>query len=171
MEHIIPWTVYTEYCHHGMPLSNGVFGALVWFSGDLIMLTVNRADYWDRRGGTEWTADCTFPRLRTLLEAGDFDSVRDLFRPATVNGKEKKPTRMPLGRIELSLEAGFHPVSAELDTAAGEARVELAHTDGTTTELLVSVLMEEHGLAVRCPVIADYTPVPSYEFPEVRDYQ
>lgn len=170
MEHLIPWTIDTDYCHHGMPLSNGVFGALVWFAGSEIMITINRADYWDRRGGTEWTEDCTFTRLRELLAKRDFESVRKLFRPALVNGKEKRPTRMPLGRLELTLEAGYRPVSASLDTAAGEVRVELRNDDGAEADLAASVLIEEPAVAVRCPVIAEYRPVPAYEFPQVREY-
>lgn len=170
MEHRIPWTLDTSYCHNGMPLSNGVFGALVWFSGADIMITINRADYWDRRGGTEWTEECTFSRLRELLAKRDFASVRKLFQPALVNGKEKKPTRMPLGRLELTLSSGYRPVSASLDTAAGEARVELAHDDGTEAALVAAILIDEPAIAVRCPVVAECRPVPAYEFPQVREY-
>ncbi|MDF2646500.1 MAG: hypothetical protein K0Q73_2305 [Paenibacillus sp.] len=27
----LEWTIATEHCHHGIPFSNGVFGALIWF--------------------------------------------------------------------------------------------------------------------------------------------
>ncbi|MBW7460314.1 hypothetical protein K0U00_40255, partial [Paenibacillus sepulcri] len=61
----IQWPLATGHCHEGMPLSNGVFGALVWFQEQTVRLTVNRADYWDHRGGTVRADDCTYDRLKT----------------------------------------------------------------------------------------------------------
>jgi hypothetical protein len=168
--HIIPFTINTEYCHNGIPLSNGIFGALVWFQRGSVFVTVNRADLWDRRGGTEWTDDCTFARLRSLLVEGDFEAVRGLFKPGMVNGKSKRPTRLPLGRFEIALSDGYAPRAAQLDVSKGEVRVVLAHPEASDREMRLAVLIDDHALVIDCPVVQSVTPVPAYEFPAVREY-
>ncbi|MEI6502985.1 MAG: hypothetical protein WCP21_18405, partial [Armatimonadota bacterium] len=57
--------------HHGLPLSNGTFGALLWGDGADIRLTINRADYWDHRGGVGWNDAATWENLKQWLTAED----------------------------------------------------------------------------------------------------
>jgi hypothetical protein len=146
----IPFSLRTDYCHHGVPLSNGVFGALVWFSEGELRITFNRGDFWDRRGGTAWSEDCTYENIRRLLERSDFEEVRKLFSAEPVNGKRDRPTRLPLGRLDLGLRPGWEIQSAMLDTFHAEAIIGLGKSDesGDRAEIRISALISRPILLI-----------------------
>ncbi|WNQ08926.1 hypothetical protein MJA45_14840 [Paenibacillus aurantius] len=170
-DYTIPWTLETRYCHDGIPLSNGVFGALVWFQPGKIMLTINRADYWDHRGGTIWREDGTYDRLKTLLQGGDFEGARSLYPTMQLNGKEKRPTRLAMGRYDLQLKEGISIVSASLQLEEAEAVIRL-RADEEEWVVRISVPMERNMLAVSCSgeCLADLEAKPSYSFAQVKAY-
>lgn len=167
----IPWRLETDYCHHGMPLSNGVFGALVWFQEQTVMLTINRADYWDHRGGSEWTTERNYAALKTLLEQGDFDAAKRLYAPTTIHGKEKRPTRLPMGRYEVKLRTDVTIASAELDLFNGEVSISCL-VDGHARQIKVSIVMDAPVLVVggAAHLIEKVIARPAYEFPAVKTY-
>lgn len=171
--YVIPWTLETRYCHDGLPLSNGVFGALVWFRGDTIMATINRADYWDHRGGTIERDDCTYARLKTLLQSGDFEEARGLYPAVTIGGKEKRPTRLAMGRYDIRLRAGVQIVSAELRLQEAEAVVR-CRADGKERLIRFAIPLDRPVLALSCdPELlaeAEVIPKPSYGFEKVKAY-
>src|ERR1051326_4334623 len=47
----LDWRFPATEPHSGVPLGNGTFGALIWGEGRDVRITINRADYWDHRGG------------------------------------------------------------------------------------------------------------------------
>jgi len=189
----IPWTLDTAYCHHGMPLSNGVFGALVWFgpagsdgnsaaqsasdraaSPDApasqhsrIRITINRGDYWDRRGETEWTEQCSYDNIRRLAQEDRVDEIRALFKAGRVGNTVGRPTRLPLGRLEIDVADDRVITAAELDLAAGEVRVLV----GESTTIRVRVLYEAPLVVVAAPngTLAGTRLVPARDFPAVAD--
>lgn len=168
----VEWSIRTEYCHHGIPLSNGLFGALIWFAGDdRIALTVNRADYWDHRGGFRWTEQIRYETLKALLQNGDFDGAKAMFRTERLNGHEKRPTRLPMGRFELSLRKPFRICGAGLNLDEAEAWVE-CEGGGRTITVRIAVHMDRPVLVVRggAEALGEVEPRPSYEFSKVRDY-
>lgn len=167
----VPWTLNTGYCHDGIPLSNGVFGALVWFHEQTLMLTVNRADYWDHRGGTVWREDCTYDHLKALLTSGDFESARGLFPTKMMDGKEKRPTRLAMGRFEVTLKPGARIQSASLQLKEGEARL-VCHDEGSEHLISLTVAMDQPMLLLsdHDGLIESIRPVPSYSFAKTKAY-
>lgn len=168
---VIPWELATDYCHHGIPLSNGVFGALVWFRERTIMLTINRADYWDHRGGTVWTEDCTFLNVKRLLERGDAAGAAQLYPAVTVNGKPKRPTRLPMGRYELKLKEGVGLESAALRVRDAEAVVECRYR-GEKRLIRATMMIDRPVLLLSVdPELVEALEVkPAYDFPQVQAY-
>ncbi|HEU4752394.1 MAG TPA: hypothetical protein VFU47_04725, partial [Armatimonadota bacterium] len=65
--------------HAGIPLSNGTLGALLWGEGRSLHLTLNRADYWDHRGGLEFGEEASYENLKRWLTRGDELEVRRVF--------------------------------------------------------------------------------------------
>ncbi|WNQ14003.1 hypothetical protein MJA45_13585 [Paenibacillus aurantius] len=168
----LDWPIDTDYCHHGIPLSNGRFGALLWFQENTIMVTVNRADYWDHRGGMLWNEQCHFYRLRKLLEAGAYAEAQELFQIEQINGQEKKPTRMPMGRFELKLKDELQIVSAHLDLFHAEASIVCTHPDDGEITFKATLLIDEPVLAfsINSRWLDSITVRPAYAFPEVKTY-
>ncbi|MGG1514175.1 hypothetical protein ABE504_02100 [Paenibacillus oryzisoli] len=167
----IPWTLETSFCHDGIPLSNGVFGALVWFEGETVMLTINRADFWDHRGGMIWQEACTYERLKSFLQGGDFEAARQLYTTMMMNGKEKRPARLAMGRYEVKLKPGVSIVSAELRLKEAEAVLRCRTSEGERF-IRLSVPIDSPTLAVSCDaeVIASVEAKPSYSFEKVKAY-
>src|SRR5688572_7825377 len=102
--------------HSGIPLSNGTFGALIWGDGRRLKITVNRADYWDHRGGLPFSEEATYANLRCWLEEENEGKVREVFEgrghpdAAPVEG----PTRLPMGRVDLLLPLDWKVTSGGL---------------------------------------------------------
>ncbi|MEV5027861.1 glycosyl hydrolase family 95 catalytic domain-containing protein [Paenibacillus sp. LPE1-1-1.1] len=167
----IPWTLETRYCHDGMPLSNGVFGALVWFQAQTVMLTINRADYWDHRGGTEWLEDCTYDHLKSLLQSGDFNGARRLYPTMIMNGKEKRPTRLAMGRCDIKLKPGVTFEAASLRLDVGEAVIS-CQMDGKERLIRVSVAIDRPMLLLSADeeLIEGIEAKPAYSFEKVKTY-
>ncbi|MBD2868542.1 glycosyl hydrolase family 95 catalytic domain-containing protein [Paenibacillus arenilitoris] len=167
----IPWTLETGYCHDGMPLSNGVFGALVWFQAQTVMLTINRADYWDHRGGTQWREDCTYDHLKSLLQSGDFEGARRLYPTMIMNGKEKRPTRLAMGRFDIKLKPGATIEAASLRLDEGEAVIR-CRMDGEERTIRVSVAMDGPVLLVSADreLMEGIEAKPAYSFEKAKAY-
>ena len=167
----IHWPTKTEFCHHGIPLSNGVFGALVWFQGNQIMITINRADFWDHRGGTVWTKDCTYENLTNLLQKGEFSKAKELFHTAEHKGIEKRPTRLPMGRIEIQLQDHVKIKAAHLDLLKAEANF-ICLINAEEKVIKFSVLMGNPVVAVAIDkeLIKSINERPAYDFKEVKAY-
>ncbi|MDD9268250.1 hypothetical protein ACFPES_14520 [Paenibacillus sp. GCM10023248] len=170
-QYVVPWALETAFCHHGIPLSNGVYGALVWFQQDTIMITVNRADYWDHRGGIVWTEACTYANLKELLQRGDVAAARQLYPVEQVNGKEKRPTRLPMGRFELKLREEAVIESAALDLQRAEALI-VCRVNGQLQVITMTILMDRPVLLAAGvkDVIESLTAKPAYDFAKVKAY-
>lgn len=123
----LPFPFPSTECHSGIPLSNGTFGALVWGEGRTVRLTLNRADYWDHRGGLEFGEEATYANLRAWLEAGDEERLREVFEGAGSGrpGTPPHPTRLPMGRVDLQLEHDWSLAGGGLHLHSGEAELEL----------------------------------------------
>ena len=88
----IPWPLRMENCHDGMPLGNGLFGALLWFRDGTLRVTVNRADFWDHRGGFRFGPDATYANLIGMLANDAWKRILRLYRPIDLAaGRLAKP--------------------------------------------------------------------------------
>ena len=94
-----------------IPLGNGLTGGLLWGEKNLIRLSLDRGDLWDERpaAGPHWW------KQRTWARGGDWDGP---YNGAT-------PTKLPAGRIEITLPKGVEVNRFELKlaTAQGIARL------------------------------------------------
>jgi alpha-L-fucosidase 2 len=120
------WRFPLPRTHTGVLLGNGMLGAMVWGEGNVLRVTLNRADFWDHRGGMPWVEGMSYARIRALLEAGDEAGLRALFEQRTAPpGEPARPSLLPLGRLELAFAAEASLVSARLDMQRGQVIVDL----------------------------------------------
>ena len=115
------WRFPAPTTHDGLPLGNGLFGALLWGQGSDLRVTINRADFWDHRGGTLFGEEATYANLRRWLTAGDEATLRRVFEGQTdkSGATPPRPTRLPMGRLDLNLGADARLGQATLDLACG----------------------------------------------------
>ena len=92
-----------------LPLGNGLTGGLLWGEGNLIRLSLDRGDLWDERPHAEpgWW------KKRTWKVGGDWDGP--------YNGVT--PTKLPAGRIEMTLDESQRIKTFELNLATAEGWV------------------------------------------------
>jgi hypothetical protein len=120
----VEWRFPTVNTHDGLPLGNGLFGALLWGSDNVLRLTLNRSDYWSHEDGFLPGEQATYANLRAWLEAGDEASVRRVFEGRDEQGAiPPRPTRLPLGRIDLEFPERLRLESGSLDVASGSAGI------------------------------------------------
>ncbi len=132
-----------------LPLGNGLLGGLLWGDGRTLRLSLDRGDLWDERpaDGVDWSK-LTWRMGRDLVAAGKNDEFNQLFdRP--YDGPH--PTKIPAGRLQISLPAGHHLTSFELSLADAQAHVRLA--GGRSVDAFFSAA--ERVALVRLPAVED----------------
>ncbi len=135
-----PITTWDE----AIPLGNGLLGGLLWGEGTRLRLSLDRGDLWDERpaDGVEWDR-FNYRTMRELVAAGKNDEFNRIFdRP--YDGLH--PTKLPAGRVEITLPAGLELTSFELNLATAEGR---AHTANGTISAFFSAA--ERVALVRIP--------------------
>ncbi len=130
MHFIEEWHFPLRRTHTGILLGNGVMGVMIWGAGNVLHVTFNRGDFWDHRGGKPWVEGMSYANIRHLLEAGDEAGLRALFEEGdSVAGVPRRPSLLPLGRIELVLDPALQLTTGVLDMSAGQATI---HVEGPT---------------------------------------
>jgi alpha-L-fucosidase 2 len=115
-----------------VPLGDGLLGGLLWGEGDTVRLSLDRTDLWDERPAVEkaWWKKRTYAVMQQLVHEKKFDEFNQLF-DSPYNGVS--PTKLPAGRLEITLGSGQSLKSFELNLAAAEG---LAHlSDGREIEV------------------------------------
>jgi len=101
-----------------MPLGNGLLGALVWGDGKPLRISLDRTDLWDLRPVPEFRSkDYSYRTMRQWVKEGRLADLHRLYDNPYGN---PGPTKIPAGRIELTLgdEAVFENASLDLAKAA-----------------------------------------------------
>lgn len=146
------WAFPLPRTHTGMLQGNGVLGAMIWGSGNTLCITVNRADFWDHRGGLPWKPQMNFAAIRRELEAGDEAGLQRLFEmPPQAPGQPERPTILPLGRIELAFDPGHELRRGAIDLGTGRVSVFVSGHDGHEHEVTLDLSMAGPVIAVRYP--------------------
>jgi alpha-L-fucosidase 2 len=116
-----PITTWDE----AIPLGNGLLGGLLWGQGNLLRLSLDRGDLWDERpaDGVAWQ-DFNYATMRRLVAAGRNDEINRIF-DKPYDGLH--PTKLPAGRLEITLPPGDDVQAFELDLAAAEAHARLVN--------------------------------------------
>ena len=96
-----------------LPLGNGLMGGLLWGEDHTLRLSLDRGDLWDERPGAEpgWWKN------RPWKVGGDWDAP---YEGVT-------PTKLPAGRLEITLDPAQKVTSFELNLATAEGFAHLAN--------------------------------------------
>jgi alpha-L-fucosidase 2 len=135
-----------------VPLGNGLMGGLVWGQDSTLRLSLDRGDLWDERthGEPNWWTNRTFAKGSELVGQRQFDTVirwwDDPYNGVT-------PTKLPAGRLEITLDPALHITSFELNLATAEGWAHLA--DGRKIEIIFSA--KEPIALLRIPTPAPAT--------------
>jgi alpha-L-fucosidase 2 len=115
-----PITTWDE----AIPLGNGLLGGLLWGEAGTIRLSLDRGDLWDERpaDGMPWD-QFNYANLQRLIEEGDQAEIVRVFDYNYDVGNH--PTKIPAGRLELTLPEGVEAEWFELDMTAAQGLVGL----------------------------------------------
>ena len=116
-----PITTWDE----AIPLGNGLMGGLLWGEQHILRLSLDRGDLWDERpaGEKEWWKTRTFAKAAELIAKRDFGTVNEWW-DSPYNGVT--PTKLPAGRLELTLDPSQTIERFELNLATAEGLCDLA---------------------------------------------
>lgn len=123
-EHDITFATPPTPWDEGLPLGNGVLGALLWDDGQPLRLTLDRMDLWDIGPIPEFTsADYNYHTMREWERAGRYEELAQLYEAPFLRAS---PTKLPVGRLEVSMPgaAAFAGASLSLLDAVARYRFE-----------------------------------------------
>ena len=120
-----PITTWDE----AVPLGNGLMGGLLWGEAHTIRLSLDRGDLWDERpaGEKEWWKTRTFAKAAELVAKQDFDTVTQWWDSPYAG---VTPTKLPAGRLEITLDAAQTVERFELNLATAEGIVHSQEGNG-----------------------------------------
>jgi len=120
----VEWRFPVQSAHDGVPLGNGLFGALLWGSGNTLRLTINRGDYWHHEAGFEPGPEATWDNLVQWAATGNQHDLLRVFEGRDDAGQSpQRPTRLPMGRIDLVFPDPLTLGDGSLELATGCAGV------------------------------------------------
>jgi hypothetical protein len=109
-----------ESWDEALPLGNGLMGGLLWGANRTIRLSLDRGDLWDERPaeGMQWD-QFTYANLKKWVAARDEKSIDTYLDRAY---RDAHPTKIPAGRLEITLGAQKAVARFELNLAAAAPR-------------------------------------------------
>ncbi len=124
-----------ERWDEALPLGNGLIGALLWGDGARLNLSLDRGDLWDlRRPDIFNQPNWNYATMQRLKADGNQAEMNRLFDEPYE--RLAYPTKLPAGRVEISLPTRFSAETFTLDLARAEGRVRF--TNGTMLTALVA---------------------------------
>ncbi|OGV32225.1 MAG: hypothetical protein A2020_14505 [Lentisphaerae bacterium GWF2_45_14] len=151
----------------GIVMGNGNFGVMVWGEKNL-HVTVNRADFWDHRGGETLLEGTTYKKVVDAATSNECQKVDDVFVRKEWPENVFRPQRIPVGRFEFKLNDGETLEKAVLEYETGEVLV--ITSSGMTLKLNLGVkenllLIEDDENMIDKVIIK-----PSWEFEQSREW-
>lgn len=124
----------------GLPIGNGLVGALVWGEGRTIRISLDRADLWDTRLPEIFSSpDWTYANMVALKEAKSHARHHELFD--VPYDTIPYPTKLPAGRVEITLPEGVTVGSWSLNGVTQRAEIQLVRADGGEVAPVVGAVM------------------------------
>ncbi len=118
----------------GLPLGNGVLGALIWKKGEALRMSLDRADLWDLRPVREFEGpEFRFAWVRDHVLRGDYDPVHRM--GDAPYDRDPAPTKIPAAALEFDVAALGPVAEARLETGGAVAVVRWS--GGATMRALV----------------------------------
>ncbi len=106
----------------GIPLGNGMIGALVWKKGDSLRLSLDRADLWDLRPVAEFSGpEFRFAWVRGQVLKNDYEPVHRM--GDAPYDRDPAPTKIPAAALEFDISALGEVESVRLSVAEAACRV------------------------------------------------
>jgi len=119
----------------GVPLGNGHIGVMLWGDGSPLKLTFDRDDLWDLRGPeVKPDGEFTWQNLRELARQGRMAELNEIVE-RNLNPPSVTPTKLPLGRLEITLPEVRATFSGRLSVGDATYRGKVGKTG---VELLVA---------------------------------
>jgi alpha-L-fucosidase 2 len=88
----------------GIPLGNGLLGALVWQKGNSLRLSLDRSDLWDLRPVAAFNSHLfRFSWVRSHVLDKDYDPVHEM--GDVPYDRDPAPTRIPAGSLQFDISA------------------------------------------------------------------
>jgi alpha-L-fucosidase 2 len=135
-----------------IPLGNGLLGGLLWGHDNTIRLSLDRGDLWDLRVHPEFKkADCTWKTLQRLVAEKKTGEIGQRF---DVPYGGSWPTKLPGGRLELSLDPSQKVTSFALDLAHAVGQAKLS--DGSQLESFFSAAEPVALMRIPGPPLKDW---------------
>lgn len=121
-EHGLHYKTPAMVWDEALPLGNGLLGALVWGDSRPLRISLDRTDLWDLRPVPEFHGrDYSYRTMQQWVKERRIDDLHHLYDDPYGN---PGPTKIPAGRIELTLCEDTVFESASLDIAGATATVE-----------------------------------------------
>jgi len=157
--------------HCGFAMGNGNLGAMVW-GAEKLHITVNRADFWDHRGGECLLPDTTYDKLKRAYDPGDRSKLETQFVREEMPDGVWKPSRIPVGRFEFSFKNKMRPLKGVLDYGTGSLIIKIGNSDKTSGEIIITVGLRENLIYIddKADLIDAVITKPSWEFPAVVEH-
>jgi alpha-L-fucosidase 2 len=132
-QHDLNYTSPATTWDEGLPLGNGMMGALVWGDGQPLRISLDRADLWDTRRVPEFSGpEYKFRIMKQWHEQG---RTEDLLRVYEKPYSRAAPTKIPAGRLELRFPEASGFAGSRLRIENGMASV--GFSGGTTFEAFI----------------------------------
>ena len=153
--------------HCGIVAGNGNAGIMVWGKENL-NITVNRADFWDHRGGETVVEGTTYKKAIESVDPLNGEAVERAFLRLKWPEDVFKPQRVPMGRFEFVPASGIKLEKLSLEYKSGIITV--TASNGKTLSILMS--MKENLVILNDPsgIIASVKTVPSWDFEKSRKW-
>ena len=133
-----------------VPLGNGLLGGLLWGEGQTIRLSLDRGDLWDlRTPAAIHEKGFTYANLQKLVRE---KNTGEIGRLTDAPYNHPTPTKIPAGRLEITLDPARAVTAFELDLARAEGQARLS--DGNRLRAFFSAvqpvaLIQIPGAALR----------------------
>lgn len=101
-KHDFHFSAIPDKWDEGLPLGNGMFGALIWRNGNTLRFALDRADLWDLRMPKEFSSpNFKFSWVIDQVKKNDYKPVQDLMD--LPYDREATPTKLPAGALEFDI--------------------------------------------------------------------
>ena len=136
-----------------IPLGNGTMGVLLWGEGSTLRLSLDRGDLWDERPSPKYLAvkdRFNWANMQRLVAENKMDEFNEVFD--SNYDYNNSPTKLPAGRLELTLDPCQTVETFELNLASAEGIARF--TTGPESRAFVN------AATVQDPVVLVHIPGP-----------
>lgn len=148
-------------------MGNGNLGVSVW-GDERLHLTVNRADFWDHRGGELLQPPTTYAGLVEAAASQSNEVMGEEFACEKFPDDVFKPQRLPVGRFEFILAPDTELATATLDYATGDLFIR--SKDGRLITVRLSATKNVVFIQDESTCLKNVDPCPAWTFEKSQEW-